>query len=100
MDLEGSSPGKMSFAFSEANEINIAEGMHMRSMDLSLVDADNITQRWTMFQGDSEPIPAQDMHLARVQYRPIVSRPLDRERISWLPIQRPSFTRRFPAGSA
>jgi hypothetical protein len=66
MDLDGSAPGKMSFTFAEENMIDPATGMHMHSMNLSIVDADNITQRWTMFQ-EGEAMQADDMHLTRVQ---------------------------------
>ena len=48
MDLNASSPGKMSFNFAEENELDPATGMHMHSMNLSIIDADNMTQRWTM----------------------------------------------------
>ncbi len=66
MDLDGSGPGKMSFTFAEENMLDPATGMHMHSMNLSIVDADNITQRWTMFQ-EGEAMQAHDMHLTRIQ---------------------------------
>ena len=65
MDLSGSAPGTISFAFSEENELDPATGMLMHSMDLSFVDERNITQRWAMLQ-DGEATPAHDMHLTRV----------------------------------
>ena len=66
LDLEASAPGKMSFDFSQENELDPATGMHMHSMNLSIEDAGRITQRWTMYQ-DGVAMPAQDMQLTRVQ---------------------------------
>ena len=66
MDLNESAPGKMSFDFSQKNELEPDKGMHMHSMNLSIVDDHNITQRWTMYQ-DGSAMPAQDMQLTRVQ---------------------------------
>lgn len=59
MELQGSEDGKMMFMFSQDNEVDCAKGMHMHSMAMSMVDKDNIVQRWTMYQGD-EAQPAHD----------------------------------------
>ena len=53
-------------AAEEENELGPDKGIYMHSMDLSIVDADNITQRWIMLK-DGEAMPAHDMHLTRVQ---------------------------------
>ena len=66
LDLESSEKGKLSFAFSEANDLDPSTGMHMHSLVLSFVDETNITQRWTVFQ-DGEALASQDMHLTRIQ---------------------------------
>ena len=66
MDLQATEDGKILFMFSEDNELDAAKGMHMHSMALSMVDKDNIVQRWTMFQ-DGEAQEAHDMHLGRVE---------------------------------
>ena len=55
MDLQAAEDGKMMFMFSEDNEVDPAKGMHMHSLAMSLVDKDNIVQRWTMFQGGRSP---------------------------------------------
>ena len=66
MDLQDSQDGKMMFMFSDDNEVDPAKGMHMHSMALSVVDRDNIIQRWTMFQ-EGKAQQAHDMRLARVE---------------------------------
>ncbi len=66
MDLQATEDGKMMFMFSEDNEVDPAKGMHMHSLAMSMVDKDNIVQRWTMFQ-EGEAQQAHDMHLTRVE---------------------------------
>ena len=66
MDLSGSAPGTISFAFSSENDLDPATGMLMHSLELSYLDERNITQRWTHYQ-DGVAQPARDMHLTRVQ---------------------------------
>ena len=66
MDLQAAEDGKMMFMFSEDNEVDPAKGMHMHSLAMSLVDKDNIVQRWTMFQ-EGEAQQSHDMHLTRVE---------------------------------
>ena len=56
----------MSFDFAEENELDPTQGMHMHSLELSIVDADNITQRWTRYM-DGVSQPGQDMPFTRVQ---------------------------------
>ena len=66
MDFTGTSDGKLNFAFSKENTLDKESNMFMNSLALSIVDANNIVQRWTMYQG-GELQPANDMQLTRVQ---------------------------------
>jgi hypothetical protein len=66
LDLTESSPGQMSFDFAQENDLDPAKGMHMHSLHLTIVDADNITQRWTRYM-EGVAQPAQDMPFTRVQ---------------------------------
>lgn len=66
LDLTESSPGQLSFDFAEENDLDPAKGMHMHSLHLTIVDADNITQRWTRYL-DGVAQPVQDMPFTRVQ---------------------------------
>ncbi len=65
MDLVDSKPGQIQLAFSEHNELDPDQGMHMHSLGLSIVDRDNMVQHWTM-KNNGEGM-AHDMHFSRVQ---------------------------------
>ena len=66
MDYTGTSDGRLNFAFAKDGDLDEASDMFMNSLALSIVDANNIVQRWSMNQPGEEH-PAHDMHLTRVQ---------------------------------
>ena len=66
LDYTGTSDGQLHFALSADNSLDADTDMFMTSLALTIVDANNVVQRWTMNMPGQE-MPAHDTHFTRVQ---------------------------------